>query len=218
MILKNRFFERRQPSRDAKSFYLFCEGNNREPQYLLYFKEIDSRINIEVIAAAPHDNNSPTGLYEKACSYLFASANHPIPKFELLEMDEVWFIIDTDKWGSKITQLRALCEQHPNWYIAQSNPCFEVWLYYHFEARLPNFEGMEVSKNWKNHVNRIVKGGFDARKHPVFLKTAMDNAQTHYSSDDAHLPVLYATEMFKLGERIYPFVKEAIEQALKQIR
>jgi hypothetical protein len=110
-----------------------------------------------------------------------------------------------------------LCAQHSNWYIAQSNPCFEVWLYYHFEAQLPNFEGMETSKNWKNHVNSLVKGGFDARKHPVFIKTAMENAKEYYRSED-NLPALYATEMYKLGENIYPFVKEAIEQALKQMR
>jgi len=67
MIIKNRIFTRVEPSRDAKSFYIFCEGNNREPEYLFCFKEIDSKINIEVIPAEKHGNNSPTGLYDKAC-------------------------------------------------------------------------------------------------------------------------------------------------------
>jgi hypothetical protein len=88
MILKNRIFERKEPNREAKSFYIFCEGNDREPEYLLYFKEIDSKINVEVIRAEPHDNNSPTGLYDKACTYLLTSDSYPNPKFELLAIDE----------------------------------------------------------------------------------------------------------------------------------
>lgn len=44
MILKNRIFERKEPMREAKSFYIFCEGNSREPEYLLYFKEIGDAI------------------------------------------------------------------------------------------------------------------------------------------------------------------------------
>ncbi len=99
MILKNRLFTRAEPSIDARSFFIFCEGKHREPEYLLYFKEIDSKINVDVIRAEQHDNNSPTGLYEKACNFIIRTDKNPNPKYELLEMDEVWFVIDTDKWG-----------------------------------------------------------------------------------------------------------------------
>ncbi len=40
MILTNRLFEREQPSREARSIYIFCEGARREYQYFEYFKEI----------------------------------------------------------------------------------------------------------------------------------------------------------------------------------
>ena len=48
MLLTNRLFERQAPSRTAKSIYIFCEGAKREYQYFKYFKEMDSRINVEV--------------------------------------------------------------------------------------------------------------------------------------------------------------------------
>ena len=99
MMLTNRLFTRRDPEKDAKSIYIFCEGLKREFQYFLYFKGIDSRINIEVYPLESHENNSPTGLYEIAKTCLLKSADNPNPKYELLEGDEVWFVIDTDTWG-----------------------------------------------------------------------------------------------------------------------
>lgn len=55
MILKNRLFERVPPSRKAKSIYIFCEGARREFDYFEYFKELDSRINIEIYQLHPHE-------------------------------------------------------------------------------------------------------------------------------------------------------------------
>lgn len=66
MILTNRLFERQAPNREAKCLYIFCEGARREYNYFEYFREIDSRIKIEVNKLKPHDNNSPKGLYELA--------------------------------------------------------------------------------------------------------------------------------------------------------
>ena len=59
MILTNRLFERQAPSREAKSLYIFCEGAKREYQYFEYFREIDSRIKVEVNKLNSDDNNSP---------------------------------------------------------------------------------------------------------------------------------------------------------------
>ena len=214
MILKNRLFERKLPSNDAKSFYIFCEGHSREPEYLLYFKEIDSKINIEVIRAEPHDNNSPTGLFDKACSYIVKSNTNVNPQFELLDIDEVWFVIDTDRWGTKIDELRQNCAKYTNWYIAQSNPCFEVWLYYHFYHKPPMFDGIEISSNWKPFVNNIVKGGFDSRKHPIHIGNAIYSAKANHSENQSH-PSLCCTEMYKLGKNIYPLIEKTILQGLK---
>ncbi len=48
MILTNRLFTRREPVKEAKSVYIFCEGKKREYQYFRYFQGIDSRINIVI--------------------------------------------------------------------------------------------------------------------------------------------------------------------------
>lgn len=92
MILTNRLFERQPPSREAKTLYIFCEGRKREVQYINYFKEIDSRIKVEVYQLKPDENNSPKGLYE----IVEISFKGDKPKFTLQENDEIWIVLDTD--------------------------------------------------------------------------------------------------------------------------
>ena len=66
MILTNRKFVREAPSRVSKSIFIFCEGAKREYQYFMFFKEMDSRINVEIHKLNHNDNNSPLGLLDIA--------------------------------------------------------------------------------------------------------------------------------------------------------
>ncbi|MCC8143316.1 MAG: RloB family protein [Tannerellaceae bacterium] len=149
MILSNRLFTKAEPTRDAKVFYIFCEGKCREYEYFNYFRNISSKIKIEVIPpgeGAP----TPTKLYNIACKKLIKTAQNPNPEYQLVsEIDEVWFVIDTDDWGNKITELRTKSSQQ-QWKVAQSNPCFEVWLYYHIHKEKAAFEGMHISKKMED--------------------------------------------------------------------
>ena len=45
-----------------------------------------------------------------------------------------------------------------------SNPCFEVWLFFHHFSDLP--EGLErfSANDWKSHLNSAIPGGFDSCK------------------------------------------------------
>jgi len=131
MILGNRLYERKEPDRDATLCIIYCEGSKREPQYFQYFEGLSSRIILEVVEADSHGDNSPSGLYQRACSDIEGSSPGSLVKYEVGEGDQVWFVIDTDTWGSHIPNLRLGCAGKTNWHVAQSNPCFEVWLYYH---------------------------------------------------------------------------------------
>lgn len=220
MILRNRLFQRRLPTRDAKVFYIFCEGRSREYDYFSYFRELDSRIAIEIIQPTPSGNNSPEGLYQKACSFILKTEENPNPKYELSNVDEVWFVIDTDEWGKMIENLRNKCRnntEHAKWNVAQSNPCFEVWLYYHFYENKPTFTTSKTSKEWKSFVNHSIRGGFDSRKHPIFIGTAINNAKNNYSESEGNIDTA-CTEVFKLAESYYPFIKSTVEEELKNIR
>ena len=215
MILKNRRYERKSPDRDANLFIIYCEGSRREPQYFNYFKEISSRINLEVVEADSQGNNSPLGLYKQACSDIDGTNLDSPVKFVLGERDQVWFVIDTDSWGNAIFELRSRCEIQKNWFVAQSNPCFEVWLYYHFFSEFAGNIELNGCAEWKNYVNASISGGFDSRKHPILLADAIIHAETHFSSTGKD--VSYgSTEVFRLGQEIYPMIASAIEEARRQ--
>ena len=213
MILKtrNRLYTREEPSKDAKLIIIYCEGKKREKQYFNYFSEISSKIRLEVEAPTQHDNTSPYGLYKKAVSHIIESEDNSGLKYE--KDDEVWFVIDTDKWGIQIEELRVNCLEQENWNVAQSNPCFEVWLFYHLFSFEP-FDEMENPKRWKQYLNNKVAGGFDSKKHSILIKTAIENAKLKFNDDID----IGSTEVYKLAESFYPFVEDKIEEALNRIK
>ncbi len=118
MILKNKLYIRKEPTRDARLIIIYCEGKKRESQYFKYFSGISPQIRLEIESPEHEDNNSPTGLYQRAKKHL--CNKHEDPKYELLHDDQVWFVIDTDTWGDQISALRSNCEEKHNWFVAQN--------------------------------------------------------------------------------------------------
>jgi hypothetical protein len=208
---RNKIYERREPTKDGKLYFIFCEGDKRETTYFYFFNKIASQIVIQIVPIED-GKNSPMGLYNNACQSLLKNEENPNPSYEVNEGDEVWFIIDTDKWGDQINTLRGNVLQHQNWFVGQSNPSFEVWLYYHFRNQKPqNSVGI-----WKEYLNTIVGGGFDNRKHPVYIETAIVNAENNYSATN-NIPDENATELFILGQKIVLLVKPDIDLLLNQL-
>ena len=207
---RNKIYERREPTKDGKLYFIFCEGEKRETTYFFFFNRIASQIIIQIV---PIENgkNSPIGLYYNACQKLLKNEKNPNPSYTLNDDDEVWFIIDTDKWGNEINTLREKVSKHPNWFVGQSNPSFEVWLYYHFTSQKPQ----HPVENWKNYLNAIVNGGFDNRKHPIYIQAAIINAEANYSAT-RNIPDNNTTEVFRLGQKILPLVKSDIDLLLSQ--
>ena len=221
MILTNRLFERKEPQREAKSIYIFCEGAKREYQYFRYFKEIDSRINVEIYKLHPHEDNSPLGLLRIAEECIELNAVNPKPKYSFQENDEVWIILDTDKDKDdsrkpQITQILNKCKKTIGWFLAQSNPCFEVWLFYHLSNEKPTFENSEICANWKKLVNSSIKGGFDSRKHPIYIESAILNAENVFESKDG-FPTVGSTELFTLSKSIFSLLKDKINKILEEL-
>jgi len=120
MILTNRRFEREPPTREAKSIYIFCEGAKREYQYFEYFREMDSRINVEIYKLNHTENNSPLGLFNIATNCIVLSDKNPNPKYSFQEKDEVW--LHYHKFENKPTfEGDSLCSNWKN-FVNDSYP------------------------------------------------------------------------------------------------
>jgi len=215
MLRRNRLYTKKEPDKDATVFYIFCEGKDREPEYFRFFEGIDSKIKFEIIATGHHDDNSPVGLYEKASNFIIKTDENPYPKYELADVDKVWFVIDTDEWKDKIKTLRRKCEGHANWLIAQSNPCFEIWLYYHFHDQKPLREQVENANGMKAYLNQQIKGGFDSRAHPKYIQTPVVNSEQNFANENDE-PKEYSTNLHELAKQILPLIKSGLDSILNE--
>jgi hypothetical protein len=226
MLLKNRAFTRIEPERSAQKIYVFCEGKDREYNYFRFFEGMDSRLNLIVYELQDNEDNSPKGLYELAQKCLVRSKTNPHPKYDDYRAeDTVWIVVDTDKdkresRKNQLITIRERCTTIQNWNIAQSNPCFEVWLYYHQESEKPNFPDIEVSAEWKKFVGDVIKGGFNPRRHPILIQKAIGNSEKNFQFDQEGQPDIATTEVFNLAKSILSIgkVKETIEMDLQRLK
>jgi len=222
MILTKRKFVREAPLRTAKSVYIFCEGVKREYEYFDYFKEMDSRINVEVYKLDPQEDNSPAGLLKIARKCTLKNNNNPNPKYTFQQNDEVWLVLDTDQdkhesRKEQITEIREQIQHYEGWSIAESNPCFEVWLYYHENKAKPEIEDSDKCSSWKKLVNEKIKGGFDSRKHPIYLEDASNNSEVNFERDQSDKPKIGNTEMHLLANSILPILKNKIDKVKNEL-
>jgi hypothetical protein len=195
-------YEKKAPYRDAFLFIIVCEGTNREPDYFRFFDGISSRVKVIPIVSAI--GSAPRLLInvakEKEQELDSSVAN-----------DRLWFVIDTDRWREQLHEIRQECEKHPHWQVAQSNPCFEVWLYFHAKAQLPVFPNINKCKNWKPYLPIVIQGGFNPEYHPIALETATINAKASYQAT-GYFPNPGSTQLWMLGEELLPLIKNKLDQ------
>ena len=224
MIQRRRDYCKRVPSRDAHKIYLVCEGKGTEPYYFKFFEGLSS--NLQVITIPPADGSDPIKLMELAKRELIDPGRKYTVECE--HGDTVWFIIDTDTWEKegKIKPLREFCQAlnstikgqrdemkpYPVWNVAQSNPCFEIWLYYHFYDNKPDKEDVDGCVSFKEYIHKTISGGFNFEKDPARLETAISNTEANFQLDKNGNLSAYSTEMSKPGLEILGFVKAELDK------
>lgn len=89
-------------------------------------------------------------------------------EFNFRSTDEFWLIIDRDQWESihhiDLSKLVEDCKNEDNFFIAMSNPCFEIWLIFH-HTDLTRYSEDELNKikenikisNKKHHIDTVLE-------------------------------------------------------------
>lgn len=98
------------------------------------------------------------------------------------------------------------------WNVAQSNPCFEIWLYYHLYSILPDEAMVKEYPSMKAFVDSLILGGFDFQKDPARIDDAIMNTETNFFRQDNGNPALFSTEQYLLGKEIFRFVGPEIRK------
>lgn len=112
--------------RDARLIIIAAEGTNTEKQYLtalvLDERYRNPKVHVEVLEREK-DASAP--------EHIITLLDQFRRKYSLTGEDELWLVIDVDRWGSaKLSRIATECGQK-GYLLAVSNPCFELWLLLH---------------------------------------------------------------------------------------
>ncbi|WP_392470942.1 RloB family protein [Sphingobacterium cellulitidis] len=163
--------------RDYKLFAIVCEGSKREPDYFKLFRFASKRIAVDIIEEKVSDEQvSPDVKNKSAPKWLLDRAVKYIEKEGLNDEDDLWFVMDVDRWKSEqIREIAEYCEKYPNWHIVISNPCFEVWLYLH---KRKNLSSSNTCSEFKTELASFDKVGYNPYTYIPDIINAIKNSKT----------------------------------------
>ncbi|MCD6459258.1 RloB domain-containing protein [bacterium] len=131
-------FKRKTGFRDSTLIVIATEGQKTEPQYFdglrLLYK--NPKTHIEVLNRKT-SASSPKHVIQELDKFT--------REYKLNRYDELWLIVDKDRWGdSELSLTIRQCIQK-KYNFAVSNPCFELWLLLHLKDIL-SFTKTEIQK------------------------------------------------------------------------
>ena len=69
---------------------------------------------------------------------------------------------------------------------------------------------LEISSKFKTWANTVVKGGLKPTKAILKIEQNIENARKNYSEENG-IPTLFSTQMYRLAEKMLPYIKEGNE-------
>ena len=129
--------------------------------------------------------------------------------------DHYFLITDVDHFEQFLPEMQQECNTS-NIELIISNSCFEVWLYYAEKSNRPvDFvipqNKLEISSAFKTWANTQINGGLKPTKAIFNIEQNIANAENNYVEENG-FPTLFSTQMFRLAEKMLPFVKYGLEQ------
>ncbi len=208
MPKQNRIYKRGEPHRDPRFFIIICEGAIREKEYFEFFQKFSQRIKIMVLppennASAPNHSLKRAQEYEKAIG--------------LRDNDSLWIVSDVDRWEQRaLGKVAKECDRRNNWQLAISNPCFEVWLFMHFQD-IRETQG-DSPKEFKQALDRLLLGGYKVEVFAPLIEEAIRRAKASDTNPDHFIPNLPGTKLYQLAEQMLEYLGQEWEQAKQALR
>lgn len=126
MPRKRRPFIRESAVRDARLIIIATEDTEATVSYFkaLRFHYQSSKVQVKVLTRI--DNASaPERILAQLCQWR--------DTYQIAENDELWLVIDVDRWGDKkLSRIAQECVQK-GFYLAISNPAIELWFLLHLD-------------------------------------------------------------------------------------
>lgn len=192
---KNRTYKRTGQYRDDRLFLIICEGNKTEK---LYFNELNERLHrLKIITASPEDNrSSPMHVLDLAEQYK--------NKYDLEADDQIWLVMDTDRWGDKKLSQVYKTAKKKGFNLAISNPCFETWLHLHF-ADIP--KELDTCKKLKPTLDKLLRSHAVKKSKGIhfipYMAEALERAKALDNPNEVW-PSKIGTKVHLLMEELWP--------------
>jgi len=191
------------PVRDYRLFAIACEGNKAEPEYFDLFRYMSGKIKVDIIDyEETEERNKPGVQHRSAPKWVLDKAVKYIDIEGLIDEDTLWFVIDVDRWDKEqLRNIAQLCDDKANWHIILSNPCFEVWLYFHKKANIVDSIS-RTCQEFKREISTFERGGYHPSKFIPDLETAIANAKATDNNKDYYFPEFKETKLYLLGKAL----------------
>jgi hypothetical protein len=204
-------------SNAEKLFILSFEGEGTETKYFEDLRNSEIFNNNGLIETIPLKRVKNTGSDPFSVKKLLKQAKS---EYTFKTTDEFWLIIDRDHWESihklSFELLVNECKAEKNFYLAMSNPCFEIWLVLHLTSiveftkqELKNIYQNSKISNSKNHIDTVLTKlqgrGYNKRPNPrIYLPlttTAVKRAKALDNLLESY-PKNIGTHIYKLIEKL----------------
>lgn len=204
-----RSYYKRDGERDYFLVVLIMEDAKRTHQYFIPIcKKSGSRFKICPVCNKDHGIPAPRMLDTAAeqveeLGLDFASGDH------------LYMLCDLDHYRKALCELNA--RKKREWNLIISNPCIELWFYYHHRDCKPDFGPCEQEDKYpelmKSICGTLLPGGIDHRKlFTTFdgLEIPITNARKNYALEPGSdfMPALGSTQMFIVMEKIKELFSE----------
>jgi hypothetical protein len=178
-----------------------------EPKYFQGLKERwhSPKVHVEVMNRDDASESSP--------SSVLSTLDRFARQFMLRDGDQLWLVIDRDSqsWKPKeMVEVARACQQK-KYYLAVSNPCFELWLLLHFEdvAMQDEKRRNQVLENKRDFLKRELSRRLSPETAHVdrlipHTGQAIARARTLYINPAERWPSGLGTRVYRLVEQLQP--------------
>jgi hypothetical protein len=204
---QRRDFVRHGGFRDAILFVIASEGAVTEPRY---FEGLKVRCHRPGIYIHPLSRDDPT----------LSSPEHVLGQLDLFrsqytlrEGDQLWLLMDRDVQSWKPAMISGVAQecQSKGYFLAVSNPCFEIWLLLHFED-VPN-QGDQRKRDLAGNADGLLKSEVASQYSSScayidnfipHIGKAIARAEALDTEPDARWPSQLGTRVHRLVGQIVP--------------
>ncbi len=198
-INRTKLLDRQYNNRDARLFIIATEGRDTEKQYFQGMFH-DSRIKIEILSTGEDDKSAPKYVLERLHSFK--------QKYDLTSEDSLWLMFDVERWGEK--NISDICRQarQKQYQLAISNPCFEVWLYLHFNhTDSRDIKCQEYEKKLRTYLGNYNKTNLNLDVYKNHIAEAVKRAKTLHPNSQQNWPPTPGSHVYRVVEIILKAIK-----------